>query len=106
MGSAFLADRIYVANTIPSILNESAVINDGGTGYPHQTKLPRILGSLSNHRNSCARMNPSGSHLRYTTVIRARKSMRLLRCRRIASVSCRAAACSMLSPIVLIASNP
>jgi hypothetical protein len=58
---------------------------------------------LASQRNP---LNPSGVHLRYTTVIRARKSMRLLRCRRIASVSCRAAACSMPSPIVLIASNP
>ena len=46
------------------------------------------------------------NYLWYTTVIRARKSARSLRCRRIASLSCRPAACSMPSPIVLMASNP
>ena len=45
-------------------------------------------------------------HPLYTTVTRARKSMSSAVCRRIASRSFRAAACSKAAPIILMASNP
>ena len=50
--------------------------------------------------------HPASIHLRYTTVTRSRKSMSSAVCRRIASRSSRAAACSKAVPIILIASNP